>query len=217
MTDTKTTPAGKRTALVACGVLRPELTHLQEQGALEFEPVLFTAPGLHDNPEELEKQLRARVEEALQSADRVVVGFGTRCMSDPTAPERNVDGILADYGDRVTRLQAGNCAEFLADAAKREEIAAGRELYWLTPGWLKYRKAVFRYFNETHKNETFGRCEAAALLCPLGTFDDLAMNDPEAILDFSDWMQLDIEPAPIDLDYFQQLLDEARRRVSEEK
>lgn len=208
MTDT--TSPSPRTALVACGVLRPELTHLQEQGELGFSRILYTAPGLHDHPEELERQLRERIDEALQDAERVVVGFGDRCMLNPNAPERTMDAILSEYGGRVSRLQAGNCAEFLADDATRAEIAAGRQVYWLTPGWLKYRKAVFKYFDETHKGEAFGRCAAAVLLCPLGSFDEMAMDSPETILELSDWMELDIEPAPVDLSRFKTLLNDAR-------
>lgn len=207
----QTTPP--KLAVVACGVMRPELTHLQEEGKLDVASIHYTAPGLHDNPEELERQLRQRLDQALQDADKVIVGFGDRCMINPSAPERTVDGILAEYGDRVVRLDAGNCAEFLADAKTREEIATGRQVYWLTPGWLKYRKAVFRYFDETRKGEAFGRCEAAVLLCPLGTFDELVENDPETILELSDWMELNIEPAPVELTHLQGLLDDAKQKL----
>ncbi len=134
-------------------------------------------------------------------------------MMNLNAPERTIDAILAEYGDRVVRLQAGNCVEFLADADARRDIAAGREVYWLTPGWLKYRKAVFRYFDESHKTEAFGRYETAVLLCPLGMFDDLAVNNPETIPDLADGMELNIEPAPIELTRLQTLLDEARKSL----
>jgi hypothetical protein len=113
---------------------------------------------------------------------------------------------------RIT-IVVDNCAEFLADDETRQEIAAGREVYWLTPGWLKYRKAVFRYFDESRKSEAFGRCAAAVLLCPLSTFDELVMSDPELILDLSDWMELNIEPAPVDLTRLQELLDDARNSL----
>lgn len=201
------------TALVACGVLRQEIERLREQGRLGFDEVYFTAPGLHDNPKELDRQLRKRLDEALQRHGQAVVGFGSRCVLDPAHPERTVDGILARYGDRVRRLGSGNCVEFLADEATRAEIAAGRTVYWLTPGWLRYHKAVFRYFDETHKNEAFGRCDTAVLLCPLGTFDDIAVNEPEKILELSDWMGLDIEPAPVDLGRFDGLLQQAREAL----
>ncbi len=210
---TKSDDKSPSTALVACGVLRPELAQLETEGKIDFSEVHYTAPGLHDNPEELERQLRKGLDEALKTADRVVVGFGDRCMFNLAAPERTLDAILADYGDKVTRLQAGNCAEFLADDETRKEIAADREVYWLTPGWLKYRKAVFRYFDESRKGEAFGRCAAAVLLCPLGTFDELAMSNPEVILDLSDWMELGIEPAPVDLTRFEKLLDDARKSI----
>lgn len=201
-------------ALVSCGVLRQELNHLEKEGRLDFAQVYYTAPGLHDNPEELEKQLRARLDEALAEHDKVVVGFGSRCVLDPNQPDHTIDGILADYGDRVTRLGAGNCIEFLADDETRKGIEAGRTAYWLTPGWLRYHKAVFRYFDETHKSSAFGRCDTAVLLCPLGTFDDIAVNEPETILELSDWMGLDIEPAPVDLDRFERLLAEARTALT---
>ena len=44
-------------SVVSCGTMRPELDALQEEGFLDVKRVFFTAPGLHEWPWELKKQI----------------------------------------------------------------------------------------------------------------------------------------------------------------
>jgi len=41
-------------AIVSCGTLSLELTHLKKDGFLDTEHLFFTTPGLHEDPPELE-------------------------------------------------------------------------------------------------------------------------------------------------------------------
>nr|OGX17891.1 MAG: hypothetical protein A3K83_07855 [Omnitrophica WOR_2 bacterium RBG_13_44_8b] len=43
-------------SIISCGTLRPELNYLKETGFLNADKILYTAPGLHEIPWELEKQ-----------------------------------------------------------------------------------------------------------------------------------------------------------------
>ena len=44
-------------AIVACGTLNMELNHLKDSGFLDARKILYTKPGLHEVPQELESQL----------------------------------------------------------------------------------------------------------------------------------------------------------------
>ena len=48
-------------AIVACGTMIPELNYLHETGFLDVQAI-YTAPGLHQVPEELEIQLQKQIE-----------------------------------------------------------------------------------------------------------------------------------------------------------
>ncbi len=193
-------------SLVSCGVMRPELTKLQEEGWLDADQIYYTAPGLHDKPTELESQLRKQLEKATAQSERVIVLYGKRCYLDMKQPEKSVESIMGEYGPGVTRLQAANCFDFLASVEERKTMYEGQERYWLTPGWFLYWKAVFANWDAGMNNETFPKHGKACLLCPLDSFNDVAMNDPEKIFEFSDWMGIPIEPQPVDLERLKSLL-----------
>jgi len=44
-------------AIVACGTMNGELKSLKESGSLDAGKILFTKPGRHEVPRELEEQL----------------------------------------------------------------------------------------------------------------------------------------------------------------
>jgi hypothetical protein len=47
----------KDTAIVACGTLNIELNHLRNSGFLDARKILYTKPGRHEVPHELESHL----------------------------------------------------------------------------------------------------------------------------------------------------------------
>ena len=193
-------------SIVSCGVMRPELKYLEEEGWLDVDHIYFTGPGLHDKPRLLESQLRKQLEKATAESERVIVLYGKRCYLDMSAPEKTVESIMSEYGPGVTRLQAANCFDFLASNEERRKMYEDQEPYWLTPGWFAYWKGIFADWDDGLKNETFPKHGKACLLCPLDTFNDVAMNDPEKIFEFSDWMGVPIEPQPVSLDRLKTLL-----------
>jgi hypothetical protein len=60
--------------IVSCGTLSPELNHLRETGFLDVRQVLYTTPGLHETPRELESQLLKQIAKAKGTANKVI-GF----------------------------------------------------------------------------------------------------------------------------------------------
>ena len=61
-------------------------------------------------------------------------------------------------------------------------------------------------------NETFPQNDKAVLLDAVGIFDEYSQNSPEKILEFSDWMNLEIEPYKVSLDRFKNLLLESIKK-----
>ena len=193
-------------AIVSCGTLRRELNYLKDTGFLDANKVLFTAPGLHERQIELEKQLVRQLTNAKKYSQKIIVVYGERCYLDPSNPYRDVDAIIKEQGTGISRIQARSCIDMLASEKERERISAGRKIYWLTPGWLEHWKQIFKEWDAAKANETFPYHEKAVLLDAVGIFDEYSQNFPEKILEFSDWMNLQIEPHGISLERFKSLL-----------
>jgi len=83
-------------AVVACGTLRGELEVLHEQGFLDAEPILFTAPGLHEDPKELERQLTRQLGKVTDAPQGVIAVYGAKCFVDHNDPFREWDSGKAN-------------------------------------------------------------------------------------------------------------------------
>ena len=195
--------------LVVCEALRPEIERLREAGEIDFKDVLYVHPGSHERPRILEEQLPDRLAQAAESGSRVVVALGTKCYFDLDNPERNIDALIAASPAKARRVQAEDCVDMLADTGQRSEIAQDRSIYWMTPGWVLEREKIFEGWDHGKANETFPRHDAVVLLDALNFFEDLSMENPEELLDFSDWLGVGLEPAPVNLDRLLRLLKKA--------
>jgi hypothetical protein len=186
--------------------MRRELTQLKEEGFLNPDVLLFTAPGLHEWQPELKKQLLNQLFKAKERCGKVIVVYGERCYLDPRDPSGDVDWLLREHGGNISRLRAKNCIDMLASAEEREAMAGGQKVYWLTPGWFEYWKLIFKDFDKGMANETFPVNDKAVLLDPFNMFEEISLNQPEKILEFSDFMGIAMEPYPITLDRLKKLL-----------
>jgi len=176
--------------------------------------VFFTAAGLHERPRELKRQLGKQLAAARRLAPRVIVVYGARCYVDPADPSRDVDALIAEHGAGARRIPANNCVDMIAGAEERERIAAGRRVYWLTPGWLRHWDFIFRDWDEGMANETFPRHDVAIVLDGVGYLERLMDEQPEKLLRISDWMKLPIEPVSVSLNRFKGLLADALARLA---
>ncbi len=192
--------------IVSCGTLRGEIKHLKTEGFFNnIEKILYTTPGLHEKQRELEKQLTWQIENAKKYSDRIIVVYGERCFLDPANYSRNIDKLIHEIGSGISRIQARTCIDMLAEAEEREKIRAGRKVYWLTPGWIKYWKIIFSNWDNSMANETFPANDVAIVLDGINAFNTMMEKSPEDILEFSDWMKLEIEPYKISLNRFKKL------------
>ena len=199
-------------AIVACGTMTMELRTLREAGFLDTEHLLFTSPGLHQDPRELERQLLLRIEQAKERADKVLVVFGGKfCYVNADEPTRTMRKIIDEQGPRVARIDATHCMDMLAGEEEREaiaqEVAGGQKVWWMTPGWVKYRHEVFKGWDQARANENFPKHEGGAIvLDPMGYLDSYAEEEPEKLLEYFDWMGIPIQAYPVTFDRFKSLL-----------
>ncbi len=199
-------------AVVSCGTMSLELRSLKESGFLDTEHLIFTAPGLHQEPAELERQLLARVVHAQEQVDKVLVVFGGAfCYVNIKEPTRTMGKIIAELGPRVARIDATHCMDMLASEAEREQIAqemvGGAKVWWMTPGWVKYRHEVFKGWDQARANENFPRHEGGAIvLDAVGYCHQYLEEQPEELLEYSDWMGIPMQSYQVTLDRFKSLL-----------
>jgi len=204
-------------AIVSCGTLSMELHYLREAGFLNTNHLMFTTPGLHEDPRDLERQLVQGINQVKKKADKVLVVYGGKfCYVNAHEPTRRMKTIIEEQGPKVHRIQASHCVDMLASEGEREkiaqEMAGGEKVWWMTPGWIKFRKYVFRGWDKGLANENFPRHTGGAIVLDgIGYVERYMEEHPEEFLEYSDWMGIPIQPYSITLDRFKSLLlDQAR-------
>jgi len=202
-------------AIVSCGTLIPELYYLKESNFLDAYKILFTKPGRHESPRELENQLISQISNAKKYAQKVIVVYGGKfCYINSDDPYRTIDKIIEEQGDGISRIKAEYCVDMLASEEERDRISGGKRenVYWFTPGWLLYRQYAFQDRDKGFAIENFPKhkyTEGAGLLDGIGFYDKYCEEHAEELLEFSDWMELPILPYEISLDRLKKLLLEA--------
>lgn len=209
----------KNTAIVSCGTLRMELTHLQEEGFLDAEHIYFTTPGLHEDIHELERQLVEKINKAKETVDKVIVVYGGKfCYVNADEPLRKMETIIEEQGPGVVRIEATHCMDMIADETEREKIAAelagGEKVWWMTPGWVRFRKLVFKGWDKGLANENFPRHTGGAIVLDgIGYLDKYMAENPEDFLEYCDWMGIPMQAYPASLDRLKSLLLEQAEKL----
>jgi hypothetical protein len=207
-------------AIVSCGTVSLELNHLMKEGFLDTEHMFYTTPGLHEDVKELERQLISRIQKAKQVVDKVIVVYGGKfCYINADQPTRTMQTIVEEQGPNVVRINATHCMDMVASENEREqiaqEVAGGEKVWWMTPGWIKFRHQVFKGWDKGLANENFPRhTGGAVVLDSLGYVDQYMAEKPEDFLEYSDWMGIPIQPYPVTLDRFKALLTEQAEALS---
>jgi hypothetical protein len=201
-------------AIVACGTLSLELNHLRTKGFLDTPHLFYTTPGLHEDIHELERQLLDRIAKAREKAEKVLVVFGGKfCYVNADDPTRTMQKIISELGPDVARIEATHCMDMIANEAERQriadEVAGGEKVWWMTPGWIKFRHQVFKGWDKGLANENFPRHSGGAIVLDgVGYLDTYMAEHPEDFLEYTDWMGIPITPYAVTLDRFQSLLVE---------
>jgi len=209
------------TAVVACGTMSLELNFLREQGFLDTDHVFYTPPGLHQNIPELERQLIKFISKAREKVRDVIVVYGGKyCYVNPDNPTRLMQNIIEEQGHQAARLEASHCMVMLASAEEMEQIrqdmAGGEPVWFMTPGWVKYRTQVFKGWDKGTANENFPRHTGGAIVLDgIGYLEKYMEDQPEEFLDYCDWMGIPMQAFPITLDRFKGLLMDQLQKLSE--
>ncbi|MCD4717411.1 MAG: DUF1638 domain-containing protein [Desulfobacterales bacterium] len=204
-------------AIVSCGTLSLELNHLKKEGFLDTDHLFFTTPGLHEDIRELERQLIEKINKAKEKTDKVIVVYGGKfCYVNADEPLRTMRTIIEEQGPGVVRIEATHCMDMLAGQDERERIAqevAGEEkVWWMVPGWIKFRHKVFKGWDKGLANENFPRHTGGAIVLDgIGYVDNYMAEKPEEFLEYCDWMGIPMQGYPVSLDRFKSLLAEQAR------
>ena len=198
-------------SIVACGTLNLELNYLKDVGFLDARKILYTKPGRHEVPHELESQLIRQIGNAKKYAPKIIVVYGGKfCYVNADNPYQKIDTIIQEQeeeGIKISRIKASHCVDMLASAEEREKISQGEDIYWLTPGWMKYHHYVYQGWDKGLANENFPKHTGGAIMLDaIGFYDRVMGSDPEKILEFSDWMGIPIEPYRVSLKRLKSLL-----------
>jgi hypothetical protein len=208
-------------AIVSCGTLSLELNHLKKEGFLDTEHLFYTTPGLHEDVRELERQLIEKINKAKEKADKVLVVYGGKfCYVNADEPLRTMRTIIEEQGPDVARIEATHCMDMIAGEEEREriaqEVAGGEKVWWMVPGWIKFRHKVFKGWDQGLANENFPRHTGGAIVLDgIGYVDNYMAEKPEDFLEYSDWMGIPIQGYPVTLDRFKSLLSEQARVLLE--
>ena len=205
-------------SIVSCGTLSLELNALKKEGFLDTPQILYTTPGLHQDPPELERQLVRRIQKAKEKTEKVIVVYGGKfCYVNIDQPTRLMKHLVEEQGPNVVRVEATHCMDMIASQSERDrigqEVAGNEPVWWMTPGWIKFQKEVFKGWDQALANENFPKhTGGAVILDAIGYMDDYMANDPEGFLGYADWMGIPLIPYTVTLDRFKQLLlDQAQK------
>ena len=202
----------KEYVIVSCGTLSPELNYLKKNDFLDARKVLYTKPGRHEAPLELERQLIDKINLAKKYSNKIIVIYGGKyCYINIKEPNKYIDKIIKSQGSEIQRIDASHCIDMLASQKQRDKIAVevsnDKKVWWLSPGWLLYRHSVFQDWDKAMANENFPQHTGGAILLDgIGFWERYSQSHPEKILEFSDWMGIEIQPYEISLDRFKNLL-----------
>jgi len=207
-------------AIVSCGTMSLELNHLREDGFLNTPQIFYTVPGLHQDVKDLEHQLVKQINRAREQNEKVIVVYGGKfCYVNIDQPTRSLQTIIEEQGEGVVRIDATHCMDMLASEAEREEfgneLAGGEPVWWMTPGWIKYRQKVFKGWDKALANENFPRHSGGAVVLDgIGYMDTYMAEQPEDFLEYCDWMGIPLTPCPVTLDRFKSLLADQARKLA---
>jgi len=207
-------------AIVSCGTMSLELNYLRDEGFLDTSHILYTVPGLHQVVQELEHQLIKQINRAKEQTDKVIVVYGGKfCYVNIDQPMRTMQTIIEEQGEGVTRIEATHCMDMLVSESERNEIgnelAGGEPVWWMTPGWIKYRQKVFKGWDKALANENFPRHSGGAVVLDgVGYMDTYMAEQPEDFLEYADWMGITLTPYPVTLDRFKTLLTDQARKLA---
>jgi len=206
--------------IVSCGTMSLELNYLKDEGFLDTNYLHFITPGLHQDIHALEKQLTNQIQKAKEKVKKILVVYGGKyCYVNADNPTRTIQNIIEEQGTGVVRINATHCMDMLASEEEREiirkEMVGDEKVWWMTPGWIKYRNLVFKGWDKGIANENFPRHTGGAIVIdPIDYLEQYMGEKPEEFLEYCDWMGIPMQSYKISFDRFKFLLEEKAKELS---
>jgi len=110
--------------IISCGTLAPELNHLRESGFLDAKKIVYTKPGRHEVPRELESQLIEKINTAKEHSKRIIIVYGGKfCYVNADNPYRTIDTMIQEQetGISTSRINVTHCIDMLAGETERKK------------------------------------------------------------------------------------------------
>ena len=128
--------------VIACATVIEEMRPLLP-AEVPYEVLDF---GLHLNPQELKRVLQEKIDEASQSAEVVILGYGL-CSMAVVGLHATTATLVVSRSDDCIAIFLGSCAAYKQQAGKEPGT------YYLTKGWIEvgdspfseYEKLVAKY------------------------------------------------------------------------
>ena len=206
-----------RRVVIACRVMEPELTAvLSEAGAGDDIPeIVYLDQVLHRTPGKLLSLVQEKIDQAAQTASRIVLGYGL-CSN-------GVVGVTARQQGLIIPRCHDCIALFLGSPARYHDIFHSKPgTYYLTPGWIAEKKdplgimeeQVPKYGRETARWVVEEELKHYTHIALINTgVEDMAPLRARA-MENAAALNKQYEEIPGSLDYFRELL---RGPYTEEK
>jgi hypothetical protein len=184
---------GNSGVLIACGIFRRELESVLS--AEKRMTVHWLDAALHADAGRMKAAFEQTIAEVMaRPTDRIRFLFGSGCHPD-------IGRIAEICGGRIPPVK--NCLQAIIGPEKTRDLEANRTMV-VTPAWIDAWPAIMNGLG----------WDAVDVRINLGRYDRILLLDAglapisdEAILSFYDLVQVPIEIEPIDLQYFETLVN----------
>lgn len=126
----------KKTVVVACSTIRPELQAVMERYGCDY-PVFYMDARLHDRPDDLRKTVQQTLD-TLTDVDRVLLPFGYCGGTTVGLRSGDFEMFLPKSDDCITL--------FLGSRENREAVPDERYTFFLTQGWLDSERNILQEY-----------------------------------------------------------------------
>lgn len=142
---------GARRRVIACATVLEEMLPLLPAD-VPYEVLDF---GLHLKPQDLKRVLQAKIDEASQTADVILLGYGL-CSMALVGLRATAAAIVTSRTDDCIAIFLGSCAAY------RQQFGQEPGTYYLTKGWIEVGDTPFSEYERLV--EKYGAAKAERMI-----------------------------------------------------